>query len=231
MKNAPPQTYEALCAAYKVDTACPLVERDVPRVHALLEKIESHDTLSDEEIQFADGVGLNYALYKYFIIRALFYGPGWRYLHMIPMACSQARKAGLPEKAISLADRYIASKKTNLRTKAALYTSRGGALRDLLRYEEAIESANAAIRMRPSSHHPHRLLGAIYYARGMFDAGANELARAVEKGASPANVERLLRHEITAADDPLRAEMVLFLLQLDPVKYDWVRQYAPPTAP
>jgi hypothetical protein len=71
-------------------------------------------------------------------------------------ACSVWREAGQFEKALAATD-WSAQGYTKL--EAARLTTRGGALRDLGRLDEALKHGHQALTFPPERHYPHNLLG------------------------------------------------------------------------
>ena len=72
--------------------------------------------------------------------------------------------------------------------KAALFTTRGGALRDTGQLDEAEACAHQAIKFYQKSYHPYTLLGAICFQTGRYSEGQSWFEEARKLGA-PENSE------------------------------------------
>lgn len=109
-------------------------------------------------------------------------------------ASSYWRKAGQPSKALKITEgvRYP----NNPRRTAAVLTTRGGALADLDRLEEAERCAWEAIKLNPTSYHPYRLLGSIYAKKGEYEEADQYFMRAQELGAPPKELEDVARRSM-----------------------------------
>ena len=109
-------------------------------------------------------------------------------------ASAHWRKAGQPEQALKLTNNpdLIRSLKEN-KLKAALLTTRGGALRDIGELEDAEYCALEAIKLFPKSHNPYTLMGALCYATGRFEEGDKWFEEAVKRGAKPKDQDAEIR--------------------------------------
>lgn len=83
------------------------------------------------------------------------------------------RKAAKPEKALSLTEAAMAKVGDDPKLRSALATTRGGAMRDLHRLEEAKSLAMEAHKLTPADFRPCTLLGAVHFELGD-DAAALE---------------------------------------------------------
>ncbi len=98
-------------------------------------------------------------------------------------ASSHWRKAEYPEKALKNTDVLFSDLIKEVKLKAALLTTRGGALRDIGKLDEAEESANQAIKFYQKSYHPYTLLGAICFQTGRYNDGEYWFNEARKRGA------------------------------------------------
>jgi hypothetical protein len=141
-------------------------------------------------------------------------------------ASSFWRMADRPAKALSvtegLADKPGAS---NSRLKAAIYMTRGGALRDQGQLDDAEACRQQAIQLNQESFHPYMLLGAIYYQKACPQKGDEQFATALKLGAKPELQDREIMKAVGQAGEDEQGIIAQYLLQKDPVKYRWARKY------
>jgi tetratricopeptide (TPR) repeat protein len=76
-------------------------------------------------------------------------------------ACSQWRKAKLASEALSVAGEALGRNRAP-KVRSALLTTRGGALRDLGRHQEALKQGAEAHALCPDDYRPCTLLGAVH---------------------------------------------------------------------
>ncbi len=86
-------------------------------------------------------------------------------------ASSHWRKADDPQKALNNTEVLFSDSIKELKLKAALLTTRGGALRDIGELDEAEACAHQAIKFYQKSYHPYTLLGAIFFQTGRYSEG------------------------------------------------------------
>jgi hypothetical protein len=139
-------------------------------------------------------------------------------------ASSNFRKAESPSEALSLLDRIEISSQSNDHLKSALCTTKGGALRDQKKYEEALDLGMQAHNFDSSSFHPCTLIGAIYFETGDFELGEKWFAMAVQRGATLDAIDSEVRAILRRLDDVRRSTLADHLLKADPVRYAWLAQ-------
>ncbi|KAB2934133.1 MAG: hypothetical protein F9K25_04660 [Candidatus Contendobacter sp.] len=98
-------------------------------------------------------------------------------------ASSHWRKAGDPQKALNSTDILLSNSIKEVKLKAALLTTRGGALRDIGHLDETENFAHQAIQYYPKSYHPYTLLGAICFQMGRYGEGEYWFDEARKRGA------------------------------------------------
>ena len=98
-------------------------------------------------------------------------------------ASSHWRKAGDPQKALNNTDVLFSNSIKEVKLKAALLTTRGGALRDIGHLDETENFAHQAIQYYPKSYHPYTLLGAICFQTGRYSDGEHWFDEARKRGA------------------------------------------------
>jgi tetratricopeptide (TPR) repeat protein len=134
-------------------------------------------------------------------------------------ACAQWRKADRAAEALTIAEQAL-GRVTDQKPRSATLTTRGGALRDLKRYDEAERSGLEAHYLTPSDFRPCTLLGAVRMEMGDYAAGADWYAKAEARGATPDSVDRELKSILDAASREDRARMKAALLALDSVRFN-----------
>jgi tetratricopeptide (TPR) repeat protein len=140
-------------------------------------------------------------------------------------ACSHLRRARLPHKAIEISEHFMNHPLADVRVRAAVLTTRGGAFRDTSELDQAIECANEAIKLSPNSFHPYNLLGAVYYEQGNPAQGDQYFTKALEMGAHRREQEAEIRAALERSAVDARNVIGEYLLQKDPQKYAWVDSY------
>lgn len=138
-------------------------------------------------------------------------------------ASSHFRKAGLASDALAVLTGVTLETCGSSHLRSAACTTRGGALRDLGRLQDALASAEQAHGFEPKSFHPCTLLGAIHYDLGQHADGDAWFAKAVELGAKPESIDQELRAILRRATGERREELKRHLLEVDPHRYEWVR--------
>ncbi|MDD4238043.1 MAG: hypothetical protein PHT62_05755 [Desulfotomaculaceae bacterium] len=138
------------------------------------------------------------------------------------MASKFWRRAKLPEKALKMTEGL---RPTNNDEISKIYTTRGGAYRDLKRLTEAEACAHNAIKYRPGSYYPYNLLGAIYYQKNMCSEGDKYFAKAIELGSGYTQTDNNIRNAIKNAEYDNQEQIAQYLLNKDPIRYKWARSY------
>lgn len=106
--------------------------------------------------------------------------------------------------------------------KSALLTTRGGVLRDLGHWREAMQLGEQAHALQSRNFRPCTLLGALHMESGNYAEGQDWYARAEERGASRQSIDSELRSIFQRANKEQREQLRAFLLADDPVRYRWV---------
>ena len=135
------------------------------------------------------------------------------------------RKAGEPERALRLTDAALAKVGSNPKIRSALATTRGGAMRDLRRLDEAKALASEAHQLTSSNYRPCTLLGAVHIELGDLAAGHEWYAKAESLGASRHAIDGELRGLLMHASIPEQQRIREFLLRQDPERFAWLRRW------
>jgi len=139
-------------------------------------------------------------------------------------ASSHFRKAKAPAESLKLLGEIPFDIQKDKRLTSALYTTQGGALRDMKKLDQALQSAGKAHTADPGSFHPCTLLGALSYELGNFTLGSEWFAKAIERGAEQKNVDQELRSILMRSDKAGKEGLKRHLLSVDPHLYAWVKK-------
>jgi hypothetical protein len=189
-----------------------------------LQTVKRGGFLSDQLVKWANEQEYEGILADHFYNRYLALGDAWD----LVKACSKWRKTGDRSRVIAETYRVIVEsnhRAHNRRLLAALFTTRGGAQRDIGEPTLAENFAKMAIRHDASSYYPHNLLGGIYYDRGEFFLGDRHFAHAQQLGAPSHMTDIERRSAIERAAPDLQRALAHHLLELDPVRFAWAMRY------
>ena len=142
-------------------------------------------------------------------------------------ASAHWRKAEEPENALAQTYNLNYQQIKPAKLKAALLTTRGGALRDINRLEDAEACAHQAIKYFPDSHNPYTLLGALCYDTGRYNEGDRWFDEAQKRGAKPQDQDTEIRRILGKSNKEERQQLIAHLLKKDPDRFDWVKRYKP----
>lgn len=137
------------------------------------------------------------------------------------------RKANQPESALMLTNnqqQLRSLKEAKLRS--ALFTTRGGALRDVDRLSDAEQCALEAISHFPNSHNPYTLMGALCYDTRRYEEGDKWFDKAIQRGAKPNDQDSEIKRILNKKKGKERQEIIDHLLAKNPIRFAWVKQYA-----
>jgi tetratricopeptide (TPR) repeat protein len=139
--------------------------------------------------------------------------------------CSSLRKIKNQEIAIS----YFENESSNIKDKkplGALFTTIGGSYRDIDEFDKARECGLAAIDISPDSYYPYNLLGGICYSKGNLTQGDHYFEKAVELGADDTAQSNSIKDALHNSSTEDRKAISEHLLNKDPHKFEWVREYS-----
>lgn len=123
------------------------------------------------------------------------------------MACSFYRTANKPENVLLLTKKII--KNQDKIATSAIYTTKGGAYRDLNKLDEAIECAREAIKIN-NSYYPYTLLGAIYIQKESFSKAKEYFEKAIELGSDRCFVDQEIQRASLKLSIQAKKEMNKF---------------------
>jgi len=193
----------------------PFVERrDLRRVNHILRLIVARQPVEKADLVWLASNGANYWTDELrqahhanmaTTLTAAWHQTGdlWRAIN----ACGHWRKAGLSQKGLTLIETALNHKKANGKTRSALLTTGGGALRDLGRHEDAVAFGIEAHALTETDFRPCTLLGAVHIEMGDYSMGAAWYEKAEARGASKNAVDRELRSILQAASQHERHEI------------------------
>lgn len=143
-------------------------------------------------------------------------------------ASAHWRKANQPESALKLTNNLqtLRSQK-EAKLRSALFTTRGGALRDLNRLKDSEECALEAINHFPNSHNPYTLMGALCYDTGRYGEGDEWFEKAIQRGAKPNDQDSEIKRILNKKKGKERQQIIDHLLAKDPYRFSWVKHYVP----
>jgi hypothetical protein len=191
-------------------------------LYPILIKIDSDEFLEEGQIEFLKRNRLFGTLAIYCQRRYESTYEPWE----LVKASGYWRDNSQPDKSIQITEDLLNQHNSlNGRIRAAVFTTRGGAFRDLHRLEDAEHSANSAIQVDPKNYYPYNLLGAIYFERGNAEQGEVYFLKALELGAPQRSQEEQMKGALKNAGQAERQAVAQYLLQRDPVKYKWAHHY------
>ncbi|MBA4767082.1 MAG: hypothetical protein H2049_05515 [Porphyrobacter sp.] len=205
---------------------------DYPRVMALLRQVANRQRLKAEDVAWlkteADDCWTD-ALQKAFhaleaeaLTKAWeTSGDPWDAVN----ASAHWRKADEPEQALRLTEAARAQIGPNPKLHSALATTRGGAMRDLRRLDDAKALANDAHGLTPSDYRPCTLLGAVHIELGDLQAGREWYAKAESLGASRQAIDNELRGLLMRSSIEEQQRIRESLLGHDPERFSWLRRW------
>lgn len=134
-------------------------------------------------------------------------------------ACGHWRKGGLSQKGLTLVEAALNHKKASGKTRSALLTTAGGALRDLGRREDAVAFGTGAHSLTEADFRPCTLLGAVHIEMGDYGTGAAWYEKAEERGASQNAIDQDLQSILKAASQKQRSEIRSALIAHNTARY------------
>jgi len=138
-------------------------------------------------------------------------------------ASADWRKADNPENALKLTENLILEYIKLSKLRAALLTTRGGALRDIGKNEDAEKCAREAIEYYPDNHNPYTLMGALCFDASRYQEGLEWFAEAVKRGAKEidqdSEIKRILRKN-------QNKDLIDYLLKEDPYRFAWAKSFS-----
>jgi len=200
------------------------------RLCAILKKMKADNRLNDDEVVLLECRNLLKPPSKVFTthhrLEAQFCETQFQrtknHWHLVN-ASAHWRKANAPRKALKQTDSMVVKQAKPGKVKAALLTTRGGALRDINNLNEAEKCALEAIKQYTDSHNPYTLMGALCYQTGRYAEGDRWFEEAIKRGAEPYNHDAEIKRILQKKYDP---ELIKYLLKKDPDRFYWVKNFS-----
>lgn len=244
--NSNRQSFEEIAGKYKVDIR-ELVDVFGPtHLGPILLKIDNKKYLEDSEVKwleykhFFNLLGIYYyLLYKTELSSetvppfnfSIFLQPIEKKkgeIWSLAKASKYFRKARNPQKTIEISREFVRSEyeepsdASTADASAAVFTSRGGAFKDLKNIPEAKKSAFQALQLSPGSPHPYNLLGAIFFLENNLSEGTHYFDEAIRLGSNPRTQELEIGKILKESEQDNRKSIIDYLFGKDPIKYAWV---------
>ncbi|MBB5347585.1 hypothetical protein JWG42_13140 [Desulfoprunum benzoelyticum] len=140
-------------------------------------------------------------------------------------ASKHFRKCNSANKAVSLLSSIDVSRIKDKRLKSAIYTTYGGAKRDLMEWAEALSLGEQAHLLNPKSFHPCTLLGAVNIQTGNVGSGLEWYRKAEELGYNQEAIDDELRGIFNHLEISIQRELKEHLLNIDYERYDWTNDW------
>lgn len=201
----------------------------IARLMDILHRLDGGNRLTDEDILWLTTEGKNYyteILKSAFHEREAEFHTAEYKLTSDPWnavnASGHYRKCNQAKKAHDLLTSIPAERQKAPKLNSAICTTHGGVMRDLNRFDEALQYGSQAHTLTPKDFRPCTLLGAVNIEMGNYLAGLEWYEKAEERGASESSIDYDLRGILQRADKAKREEIKAVLLREDPARYKWV---------
>ena len=221
-REAREKDFEPLAAKYHVPSIELWDGESISPLASVLAKLEADDLPNNLEIEWLEDRELHRLIATIHYRHYRRTGDPWS----LAKACKFLRKAHLPGKVIAVSGDIFSTNMQDKKALSALWTTRGGAFRDLNDLRAAKQSAKNAIQESPTSFHPHNLMGAILYEEGSPSEGDEHFVEALKLGSTPRDQDLEIRKSLDRSAPEARRKVIEYLLSKDPSKYAWVT--APP---
>lgn len=199
----------------------------------ILKKLSNKERLLAEETIWLTTIGKDYfykesEVYKtYHKIEAEYYVKIFHEtqdIWNVVNACSHFRKAKLANKAEILFKDILNKKIPNKRLKSAFFTTFGGVMRDLFKFQDGIELAKQAHNLSSRDYRPCTLLGALYFEINEYEEGQTWFYLAEELGAPQKNADAEIKAIYNKSDTIGKEKLKAYLLNQDPIRYAWLKR-------
>lgn len=140
-------------------------------------------------------------------------------------ASAHWRKAEKPQQALKQTHNLDFKQIRETKLLSALLTTRGGALRDIERLDEAEQCALEAIKYFPDSHNPYTLMGALCYDTGRYDEGDRWFEEAIKRDAKLQGQDAEIKRILLKKKDQEREGLIDYLLKKDRYRFAWADKF------
>ncbi|MBK8317492.1 MAG: hypothetical protein IPL05_02170 [Betaproteobacteria bacterium] len=200
-----------------------------PRMTKLLQQIDAGNRLPNEELMWLSTKAKKHFTVElrnvYHRLEADFHTDQYRRTQdpwNVVNASGHYRKCDRPTTALELIDSVPRDRIKQPKIRAAIFTTRGGVMRDLGQRSVAIELGETAHALIPEDYRPCTLLGAVNMELQHFEKGHKWYEKARELGAPGQGIDSELRSIFQRLDPVGREAMKNFLLAEDPHRYQWL---------
>lgn len=207
--------------------------KDTPEspLYLILKKLQASNRLTDDEVIWLETEKLlnstNKIYLSHHLLEAQFNENEFQRTKdywKLANASAHWRKAAKPLAALKQTDKLNYKQIKPAKLRAALLTTRGGALRDTNEFYEAELCALEAINHFSESHNPYTLLGALCYDTRRYDEGDKWFEEAIKRGAQPRDQDAEIRSIIRKKKGKELQELIDHLLKKDPLRFAWVKK-------
>lgn len=131
------------------------------------------------------------------------------------------RKSGNPEEALEFIEGFYSDDKEIM---SAYWTTKGGAFRDLFKYDLAKKCAQKAILINSMAHHPYNLIGAVEFNQGNISEAMNYFKKALVLGARTlALSKKEIIDVINTLSNAQKDYVIKNFLEFNYLKYKWLK--------
>lgn len=209
-----------------------LTDESLPRrMTKLLQQIDAGNRLPNEERMWLNTTAKKHFTAElrnaYHRLEADFHADQYRRTQdpwSVVNASGQYRKCNQPKIALDLIDSVPHDRLKHPKVRSAMFTTRGGVMRDLGQRPVAIELGEAAHALMPKDYRPCTLLGAVHMELRHFEKGHEWYEKARERGAPEQGIDSDLRSIFQQLDLAGREAMKNFLLAEDSHRYQWLNE-------
>ena len=202
-----------------------------PRMTKLLQQIDAGNRLPNEELMWLSTAAKKHftAILKnsYHRLEADFHVDQYRRTQdpwNVVNASGHYRKCDQPNAALELIDSVPSDRIKQPKVRSAIFTTRGGVMRDLGQRSVAIELGETAHALMPKDYRPCTLLGAVHMELQHFEKGQEWYEKARVRGAPENGIDSELRSIFQQLDSVGREAMKTFLLAEDSHRYRWLNE-------
>lgn len=204
---------------------------DFPRLMTILKSLDNAQRLSEESVAWLAAAGSAYRtreiMRAYHRLEANHYlgdfkerGNVWAAVS----ASSHLRKCEGSQEAHDLLAKIPDARLKSAKLKSAVFTTHGGALRDLGRHDEARHLGGQAHTLVEANFMPCTLLGAIHIELGQIAEGHEWYAKAEARGAPRDDIDRDVRAILLRLPAAKRVSIIEEFISHDPHRYEWLRK-------
>ena len=206
-------------------------QAQTPRMTNLLRQIDTGNRLSEEELAWLSTEAKRHftqeVRHAFHRLEADFFADQYRSTQSpwnVINASGHYRKCDRSQIALELLDSLAPDRLKLPKIRSAVFTTRGGVMRDLGRLPEAIQMGMKAHALVANDYRPCTLLGAVHMELREFENGREWYEKARARGAPEQDIDSELRAIFRRMDSSGREAMKRFLLAEDPSRHGWLNE-------